>query len=101
MKALSDIVKSGSQKMTVEDLKLCIRQETYLEALSNLMSPLNPSINLTEIWLVPKYIFEFIYIFINLCIILPKDLLFLIGILEFMLYFIIPPQILCISDLNK
>ncbi|KAM6924759.1 phosphatidylinositol 4,5-bisphosphate 3-kinase catalytic subunit delta isoform 1-T2 [Xenentodon cancila] len=49
MKALSDIVKSGSQKMTVEDLKLCIRQESYLEALSNLMSPLNPSIILSEI----------------------------------------------------
>uniref|UniRef100_A0A3Q0R4A5 phosphatidylinositol-4,5-bisphosphate 3-kinase n=1 Tax=Amphilophus citrinellus TaxID=61819 RepID=A0A3Q0R4A5_AMPCI len=49
MKALSDFVKSGSQKMTVEDLKLCIRQESYLEALSDLLSPLNPSIILTEI----------------------------------------------------
>lgn len=53
MKTLSDIVKSGSQKMTVDDLKLCIRQESYLEALSGLLSPLNPSIILTEIWLVP------------------------------------------------
>ena len=53
MKALSDFVKSGSQKMTVDDLKLCIRQESYLEALSDLLSPLNPSIILTEIWLVP------------------------------------------------
>uniref|UniRef100_A0AAQ5XH59 phosphatidylinositol-4,5-bisphosphate 3-kinase n=1 Tax=Amphiprion ocellaris TaxID=80972 RepID=A0AAQ5XH59_AMPOC len=44
MKALSDIVKSGSQKMTVDDLKLCIRQESYLDALSDLYSPLNPSI---------------------------------------------------------
>uniref|UniRef100_A0A671TZY7 Phosphatidylinositol-4,5-bisphosphate 3-kinase, catalytic subunit delta n=1 Tax=Sparus aurata TaxID=8175 RepID=A0A671TZY7_SPAAU len=52
MKALSDFVKSGSQKMTVDDLKLCIRQESYLEALSDLLSPLNPSIILTEIWLV-------------------------------------------------
>uniref|UniRef100_A0A1A8URB1 phosphatidylinositol-4,5-bisphosphate 3-kinase n=1 Tax=Nothobranchius furzeri TaxID=105023 RepID=A0A1A8URB1_NOTFU len=49
MKALSDIVKSGCQKMTVEDLKLCIRQESYMEALSNLMSPLNPSIILVEL----------------------------------------------------
>ncbi|XP_034029168.1 phosphatidylinositol 4,5-bisphosphate 3-kinase catalytic subunit delta isoform isoform X2 [Thalassophryne amazonica] len=49
MKALSDFVKSGSQKMTVEDLKLCIRQESYQEALSDLQSPLNPSIILSEI----------------------------------------------------
>uniref|UniRef100_A0A8D0CNI3 phosphatidylinositol-4,5-bisphosphate 3-kinase n=1 Tax=Sander lucioperca TaxID=283035 RepID=A0A8D0CNI3_SANLU len=49
MKALSDFVKSGSQKMTADDLKLCIRQESYLEALSDLLSPLNPSIILTEI----------------------------------------------------
>uniref|UniRef100_A0A7N6FLZ3 phosphatidylinositol-4,5-bisphosphate 3-kinase n=1 Tax=Anabas testudineus TaxID=64144 RepID=A0A7N6FLZ3_ANATE len=52
MKSLSDFVKSGSQKMTVEDLKLCIRQESYLEALSDLLSPLNPSIILSGIWLV-------------------------------------------------
>ncbi|XP_056129734.1 phosphatidylinositol 4,5-bisphosphate 3-kinase catalytic subunit delta isoform isoform X2 [Lampris incognitus] len=49
MKALSDFVKSGSQKMTAEDLKLCIRQESYLEAMSGLLSPLNPSILLSEI----------------------------------------------------
>lgn len=49
MKALSDFVKSGSQKMTVDDLKLCIRQESYLEALSDLLSPLNPSVILAEI----------------------------------------------------
>lgn len=54
MKSLSDFVKSGSQKMTAEDLKLCIRQESYLEALSDLLSPLNPSIILAEIWLVPE-----------------------------------------------
>lgn len=53
MKTLSDFVKSGSQKMTVDDLKLCIRQESYLEALSDLLSPLNPSIILNEIWSVP------------------------------------------------
>lgn len=53
MKSLSDFVKSGSQKMTAEDLQLCIRQESYLEALSELLSPLNPSIILSEIWLVP------------------------------------------------
>ncbi|XP_056279793.1 phosphatidylinositol 4,5-bisphosphate 3-kinase catalytic subunit delta isoform isoform X2 [Pseudoliparis swirei] len=49
MKALSDFVKSGSHKMTADDLKLCIRQESYLEALSDLLSPLNPSIILAEI----------------------------------------------------
>uniref|UniRef100_A0A3P8V779 Phosphatidylinositol 4,5-bisphosphate 3-kinase catalytic subunit delta isoform n=1 Tax=Cynoglossus semilaevis TaxID=244447 RepID=A0A3P8V779_CYNSE len=49
MKALSDFVKSGSQKLTAEDLKMCIRQESYLEALSDILSPLNPSIILTEI----------------------------------------------------
>ncbi|TNN87663.1 Phosphatidylinositol 4,5-bisphosphate 3-kinase catalytic subunit delta isoform [Liparis tanakae] len=49
MKALSDFVKSGSQKMTADDLKLCIRQDSYLEALSDLLSPLNPSIILAEI----------------------------------------------------
>lgn len=52
MKTLSDIVKSGSQKMTVDDLKLCIKQESYLETLSDLLSPLNPSVVLAEIWLV-------------------------------------------------
>lgn len=67
MKTLSDIVKSGSQKMTVDDLKLCIRQESYLEVLSDLLSPLNPSVILTEIWLVPdtdtnthRYTHEFV-----------------------------------------
>nr|XP_057941491.1 phosphatidylinositol 4,5-bisphosphate 3-kinase catalytic subunit delta isoform [Doryrhamphus excisus] len=49
MKVLSDIVKSGPQKMNAEDLKLCIRQESYTEALSNLLSPLNPSIILADI----------------------------------------------------
>ncbi|KAM7412109.1 hypothetical protein PAMA_021865 [Pampus argenteus] len=50
MKALNDFVKSGSQRMTAEDLKLCIRQGSYLEALSDLLSPLNPSIILNEIY---------------------------------------------------
>ncbi|CAL8369312.1 unnamed protein product [Lota lota] len=49
LKALSDIVKSGSQKMTADDLKLCIKQDSYMEALSDLLSPLNPSIILSEI----------------------------------------------------
>uniref|UniRef100_A0A3B4TX45 phosphatidylinositol-4,5-bisphosphate 3-kinase n=1 Tax=Seriola dumerili TaxID=41447 RepID=A0A3B4TX45_SERDU len=49
MKALSDFVKSGSQRMTAEDLKICIKQDSYVEALSDLMSPLNPSIILSEI----------------------------------------------------
>lgn len=53
MKTLSDIVKTGSQKMTVDDLKLCIKQESYLETMSDLLSPLNPSVFLAEIWLVP------------------------------------------------
>lgn len=55
MKTLSDIVKTGSQKMTVDDLKLCIKQESYLETLSDLLSPLNPSVFLAEIWLVPGH----------------------------------------------
>jgi len=55
LKALSDIVKSGSQKMTADDLKLCIKQESYMEALSDLLSPLNPSIILSELWLVEPY----------------------------------------------
>lgn len=53
MKTLSDIVKSGSQKMTVDGLKSCISHESYLEPLSDLLSPLDPSVVLTEIWLVP------------------------------------------------
>lgn len=53
MKTLSDIVKSGSQKMTVDGLKSCISHESYLEPLSDLLSPLDPSVVLTKIWLVP------------------------------------------------
>lgn len=49
MKVLSDFIKSGSQKVNAEDLKLFIRQES--DALSNLLSPLNPSVILAEIWL--------------------------------------------------
>ncbi|KAJ3586160.1 hypothetical protein NHX12_012561 [Muraenolepis orangiensis] len=49
LKTLSDIVKTGSQRMTADDLKLCIKQESYMEALSDLLSPLNPSIILSEI----------------------------------------------------
>lgn len=53
MMTLSDIVKSGAQKMTVDGLKTCIGHESFLEPLSNLLSPLNPSVILSEIWLVP------------------------------------------------
>uniref|UniRef100_A0A8B9K9L3 Phosphatidylinositol 3-kinase catalytic subunit type 3 n=1 Tax=Astyanax mexicanus TaxID=7994 RepID=A0A8B9K9L3_ASTMX len=54
MKALNDFVKSGCQKSTsksqiTEDMKLCIKQDTYLEALSEIVSPLNPNIILCEI----------------------------------------------------
>uniref|UniRef100_A0A3Q3E2A0 Phosphatidylinositol-4,5-bisphosphate 3-kinase, catalytic subunit delta n=1 Tax=Hippocampus comes TaxID=109280 RepID=A0A3Q3E2A0_HIPCM len=47
MKVLSDFIKSGSQKVNAEDLKLFIRQES--DAFSNLLSPLNPSVILAEI----------------------------------------------------
>ncbi|XP_062872087.1 phosphatidylinositol 4,5-bisphosphate 3-kinase catalytic subunit delta isoform [Trichomycterus rosablanca] len=54
MKALNDFVKSGSQKSAsrlqiTEDMQLCIKQDTYMEALSGIVSPLNPSIILSEI----------------------------------------------------
>uniref|UniRef100_A0A4W4HEK6 phosphatidylinositol-4,5-bisphosphate 3-kinase n=1 Tax=Electrophorus electricus TaxID=8005 RepID=A0A4W4HEK6_ELEEL len=54
MKALNDFVKSGSQKSAsrlqiTEDMKLCIKQDTYMEALSDVISPLSPSIVLSEI----------------------------------------------------
>ncbi|XP_076874569.1 phosphatidylinositol 4,5-bisphosphate 3-kinase catalytic subunit delta isoform isoform X2 [Brachyhypopomus gauderio] len=54
MKALNDFVKSGSQKSTsrmqiTEDMKLCIKQDAYMEALSDVVSPLNPSSVLSEI----------------------------------------------------
>lgn len=54
MKSLNDFVKSASQKgtrsQTTGDMKVCIKQEAYLEALSELLSPLNPSLILSEIW---------------------------------------------------
>lgn len=55
MKALNDFVKSGCQKSTSRsqitlDMKEVIKQDTYLEALSGVVSPLNPSIILSEIW---------------------------------------------------
>ncbi|XP_025711469.1 phosphatidylinositol 4,5-bisphosphate 3-kinase catalytic subunit delta isoform isoform X2 [Callorhinus ursinus] len=53
LKALSDFVKVSSQKTTKPQTKelmhLCMRQETYLEALSNLQSPLDPSTLLAEV----------------------------------------------------
>lgn len=54
LKALNDFVKVSSQKspkpQTKELMHLCMRQETYLEALSHLQSPLDPSILLAEVW---------------------------------------------------
>uniref|UniRef100_A0A8C3YD83 Phosphatidylinositol 4,5-bisphosphate 3-kinase catalytic subunit delta isoform n=1 Tax=Catagonus wagneri TaxID=51154 RepID=A0A8C3YD83_9CETA len=53
LKALNDVVKVSSQKTTKPQTKelmhLCMRQETYLEALSHLQSPLDPSILLAEV----------------------------------------------------
>nr|XP_020637887.1 phosphatidylinositol 4,5-bisphosphate 3-kinase catalytic subunit delta isoform isoform X3 [Pogona vitticeps] len=53
MKALSDIIKASAQKntkpQTKEFMHTCMRQETYLEALSNLQSPLNPSVILAKV----------------------------------------------------
>lgn len=54
LKALNDFVKVSSQKspkpQTKELMHLCMRQETYLEALSHLQSPLDPRILLAEVW---------------------------------------------------
>ncbi|KAF6110699.1 phosphatidylinositol-4,5-bisphosphate 3-kinase catalytic subunit delta [Phyllostomus discolor] len=53
LKALNDFVKVSSQKtpkpQAKELLHVCMRQETYLEALSHLQSPLDPSILLAEV----------------------------------------------------
>ncbi|XP_066492965.1 phosphatidylinositol 4,5-bisphosphate 3-kinase catalytic subunit delta isoform [Tiliqua scincoides] len=53
LKALNDIIKTSAQKntkpQTKEFMLTCMRQETYLEALSNLQSPLNPSIILAKV----------------------------------------------------
>lgn len=53
LKALNDFVKVSSQKspkpQTKELMHLCMRQETYLEALSHLQSPLDPSTLLAEV----------------------------------------------------
>ncbi|KAG7477551.1 hypothetical protein MATL_G00070830 [Megalops atlanticus] len=53
MKSLNDFVKSASQKssraQTTGDMKVCMRQEAYQEALSDLLSPLNPSLILSKI----------------------------------------------------
>lgn len=53
LKALNDFVKVSSQKnpkpQTKEMMHLCMRQETYLEALSHLQSPLDPSTLLAEV----------------------------------------------------
>ncbi|XP_051714057.1 phosphatidylinositol 4,5-bisphosphate 3-kinase catalytic subunit delta isoform isoform X3 [Oryctolagus cuniculus] len=53
LKALNDFVKVSSQKTTKPQTKelmhLCMRQEAYLEALSHLQSPLDPSTLLAEV----------------------------------------------------
>uniref|UniRef100_A0A8C6JZS6 Phosphatidylinositol 4,5-bisphosphate 3-kinase catalytic subunit delta isoform n=1 Tax=Melopsittacus undulatus TaxID=13146 RepID=A0A8C6JZS6_MELUD len=53
MKALNDFVKASSLKatkpQTKEMMHVCMKQETYLEALSHLQSPLNPNIILAEV----------------------------------------------------
>uniref|UniRef100_A0A452VI70 phosphatidylinositol-4,5-bisphosphate 3-kinase n=1 Tax=Ursus maritimus TaxID=29073 RepID=A0A452VI70_URSMA len=53
LKALNDFVKVSSQKTTKPQTKelmhVCMRQETYLEALSNVQSPLDPSTLLAEL----------------------------------------------------
>lgn len=54
LKALNDFVKVSSQKttkpQTKEMMHMCMRQETYMEALSHLQSPLDPSTLLEEVW---------------------------------------------------
>lgn len=54
LKTLNDIVKVNSQKTTKPQTKelmhLCMRQDAYLEALSHLQSPLDPSTLLDEVW---------------------------------------------------
>ncbi|KAM6218125.1 phosphatidylinositol 4,5-bisphosphate 3-kinase catalytic subunit delta isoform 6-T6 [Rhynchocyon petersi] len=53
LKALNDFVKVSSQKTTKPHTKelmhVCMRQENYLEALSHLQSPLDPSTMLAEV----------------------------------------------------
>ncbi|XP_042336329.1 phosphatidylinositol 4,5-bisphosphate 3-kinase catalytic subunit delta isoform [Sceloporus undulatus] len=53
MKALNDLIKASAQKntkpQTKEFMHTCMRQETYMEALSNLQSPLNPSVFLAKV----------------------------------------------------
>ncbi|XP_028921601.1 phosphatidylinositol 4,5-bisphosphate 3-kinase catalytic subunit delta isoform isoform X2 [Ornithorhynchus anatinus] len=53
MKSLNDYVKVSSQKtpkpQAKELMHTCMRQETFLEALSNLQSPLNPSTLLADV----------------------------------------------------
>lgn len=54
LKALNDFVKVSSQKtskpQTKEMMHMCMRQETYMEALSHLQSPLDPRTLLEEVW---------------------------------------------------
>ncbi|XP_072831534.1 phosphatidylinositol 4,5-bisphosphate 3-kinase catalytic subunit delta isoform isoform X1 [Vicugna pacos] len=61
LKALNDFVKVSSQKtpkpQTKELMHVCMRQETYLEALSHLQSPLDPSTLLAEVCSVEQCTF--------------------------------------------
>ncbi|XP_075459685.1 phosphatidylinositol 4,5-bisphosphate 3-kinase catalytic subunit delta isoform [Ascaphus truei] len=53
MKGLNDFVKSSSLKaakpQTKEAMHVCLRQESYQEALSHLQSPLDPNLILTDV----------------------------------------------------
>uniref|UniRef100_A0A670YGG4 phosphatidylinositol-4,5-bisphosphate 3-kinase n=1 Tax=Pseudonaja textilis TaxID=8673 RepID=A0A670YGG4_PSETE len=53
LKALNDLIKVSAQKntkpQTKEFMHTCMRQETYLEALSHLQSPLDPRIFLARV----------------------------------------------------
>ncbi|KAH0502175.1 Phosphatidylinositol 4,5-bisphosphate 3-kinase catalytic subunit delta isoform [Microtus ochrogaster] len=61
LKALNDFVKVSSQKttkpQTKEMMHMCMRQETYMEALSHLQSPLDPSTLLEEVCSVEQCTF--------------------------------------------
>ncbi|XP_017653300.1 phosphatidylinositol 4,5-bisphosphate 3-kinase catalytic subunit delta isoform isoform X5 [Nannospalax galili] len=61
LKALNDFVKVSSQKTTKphtkEMMHMCMRQETYMEALSHLQSPLDPSTLLEEVCSVEQCTF--------------------------------------------
>ncbi|PIO14877.1 hypothetical protein AB205_0104480, partial [Aquarana catesbeiana] len=58
LKGLNDFVRSSVQKtkdkaQAKEAMHMCLRQETYLEPLSHLYSPLDPNLILTDVWVTP------------------------------------------------